>query len=253
MLSELATAREREESERFELARVERLTTMGEMAASLAHEVNQPLAAIVANSKAAERWLSRAPPDLDEVRNSLASIARDGHRASDVIASVRSMFKKDATARSPMDVNRLVLETLTHLRSELTRHGVLAQTDLSENLPHLVADRVQLQQVLSNLVMNAVEAMSLVEGERVLRLGSGADGSGDVIVTIEDTGPGIGADDLDRIFEAFYTTKPTGMGLGLAICRSIIESHGGRLTATPAKPHGTVFRVILPDGEADSG
>jgi signal transduction histidine kinase len=110
-----------------------------------------------------------------------------------------------------------------------------------------------LQQVLSNLVTNAVEAMSLVQGERVLRVGSGADGSGDVIVTIEDTGPGIGADDLDRIFEAFYTTKPTGMGLGLAICRSIIEAHGGRLTAAPTKPHGTVFRVVLPDGEADSG
>jgi len=253
MLSELAAAREREESERFELARVERLTSMGEMAASLAHEVNQPLAAIVANSKAAERWLSRTPPDLDEVRNSLANIARDGHRASDVIASVRSMFKKDPTARTPMDVNQLVLETFTHLRSELNRHGVVAQTDLSENLPLLVADRVQLQQVLSNLVTNAVEAMSLVQGERVLRVGSGADGSGDVIVTIEDTGPGIGADDLDRIFEAFYTTKPTGMGLGLAICRSIIEAHGGRLTAAPAKPHGTVFRVVLPDGEADSG
>jgi signal transduction histidine kinase len=252
MLSELAAAREREESERFELARVERLTTMGEMAASLAHEVNQPLAAIVANSKAAERWLSRAPPALDEALNSLASIARDGHRASDVIASVRSMFKKDVTARSLMDVNQLVLEVLTLLRSELHRHDVQVETDLSENLPPLVADRVQMQQVLSNLVTNAVEAMSLTEGERELRIGSGADGSGDIIVTIEDTGPGIGADDLDRIFEAFYTTKPTGMGLGLAICRSIIEFHGGRLTAALAKPHGTGFRIVLPKGEADS-
>lgn len=252
MLSELAAARDREESERFELARFERLTTVGEMAASLAHEVNQPLAAIVANSKAAERWLSRAPPDLDEALNSLASIARDGHRASDVIASVRSMFKKDVTARSLMDVNPLVLEVVTHLRSELHRHDVQAETDLSENLPPLFADRVQMQQVLSNLVTNAIEAMSLTEGERVLRIGSGADGSGDVIVTIEDTGPGIGADDLDRIFEAFYTTKQTGMGLGLAICRSIIESHGGRLTAALAKPHGTVFRIVLPNAKADS-
>ena len=252
MLSELAAARQREESERFELARVERLTSMGEMAASLAHEVNQPLAAIVANSKAAERWLSRVPPDLDEVRNSLTSIARDGHRASDVIASVRSMFKKHATARSAVDVNQLVLEGLALLRSELHRNDVLIETDLSDKLPPVIADRVQLQQVLSNLVTNAVEAMSLTDGERVLRIGSGADGSGNVIVSIEDTGPGIGADDLDRIFEAFYTTKTTGMGLGLAICRSIIESHGGRLTAAPTKPHGTVFRIVLPNDETES-
>jgi C4-dicarboxylate-specific signal transduction histidine kinase len=243
------TARDREQEMRSELARASKLTTLGTMAASIAHEVRQPLAAIVANSSAAQRWLSREHPDLEEARASLKNIVADGHRASEVVDSVRAMVEKGTQDKTQCDINQLVLEVLALLRGELKSNNISVESTLSDNVAQISVDRGQLQQVLVNLVMNAVEAMELVHDRpRVLRIRSKND-DGDVVVTIEDSGPGIGADDPDSIFKPFFTTKSHGVGLGLSICRSIVEAHGGRLSAAAAKPHGSVFQVVLPREE----
>jgi C4-dicarboxylate-specific signal transduction histidine kinase len=243
------TARDREQEIRSELARASKLTTLGTMAASIAHEVRQPLAAIVANSSAAQRWLSREHPDLEEARASLKNIVADGHRASEVVDSVRAMVEKGTQDKTQCDINQLVLEVLALLRGELKSNNISVESTLSDNVAQISVDRGQLQQVLVNLVMNAVEAMELVHDRpRVLRIRSKND-DGDVVVTIEDSGPGIGADDPDSIFKPFFTTKSHGVGLGLSICRSIVEAHGGRLSAAAAKPHGSVFQVVLPREE----
>lgn len=239
-------ARDREQEMHSELARASKLTTLGTMAASIAHELKQPLAAIVTNSSAAQRWLSREHPDLDEARASLKNIVADGHRASEVVDSVRAMFKKDTQDKTQCDINEHVREVLALLRSELKSNKISVETALSDNLAQIPIDRGQLQQVLINLVMNAVEAMELVHDRpRVLRIRSKND-AGDVVVTIEDSGPGIDADDPESIFQPFFTTKSSGVGLGLSICRSIVEAHGGRLSAAAAKPYGSIFQVVLP-------
>jgi len=249
MLRELAAARDREESERSELARAARLATMGEMSATIAHEINQPLAAIVANSKAADRWLSRIPPEIDEARSSLKNIAKDGHRASDVVSSVRAMFKTATSERTPVDINEVIEDVLGLLRGEFHRRNVRVESALSRGIPNIVADRVQLQQVVFNLISNAVEAMSETDRERVLRVVSKVDTSGEIVASVEDSGPGIDPFIIGRIFEPFFTTKSKGMGLGLSICRSIIEAHGGNLTAAPGKEQGTAFRIVLPSDQ----
>jgi signal transduction histidine kinase len=257
MLAELARARERELAEQArkvatqaELARVARLTTMGEMTASIAHEINQPLAAIVANANAGLRWLANAAPDLDETQAALKRIVNEGHRASEVIGSIRAMFKKDDQDKTPLDVNELIREILALMHGQLESHQVSLRTELTHALPEVAANRVQLQQVILNLAMNAVEAMDAVIGRRrVLRIFSEAHNPPGVLVTVEDSGTGIAADNIDRIFDAFFTTKSSGMGMGLSICRSIVEAHGGRLSAARAHPHGTVFQVFLPAGE----
>jgi C4-dicarboxylate-specific signal transduction histidine kinase len=193
--------------------------------------------------------LSRERPDLEEARASLKNIVADGHRASEVVDSVRAMVEKGTQDKTQCDINQLVLEVLALLRGELKSNNISVESTLSDNVAQISVDRGQLQQVLVNLVMNAVEAMELVHDRpRVLRIRSKND-DGDVVVTIEDSGPGIGADDPDSIFKPFFTTKSHGVGLGLSICRSIVEAHGGRLSAAAAKPHGSVFQVVLPREE----
>jgi signal transduction histidine kinase len=250
MLSELAAARERERSEQSELARVARLTSMGALTASIAHEINQPLAAIVANSNAAQRWLSNASPNLDEARTVLNDIVRDGHRASKIIGSVRAMFQKDSLKRDQLAVNDLIEDILTLVRGTIRKQQVSIRTELLQDLPHVVADRTQLQQVFINLIMNAVEAMGAVTNrERLLSIKSDVHDPGTVMIMVEDSGTGIDPNNTERIFDAFFTTKSDGMGMGLAMCRSIIEAHGGRLWASPGASYGSVFHVLLPSSE----
>ena len=239
------------------LARITRRTTMHEVTATIAHEVNQPLAAIVANGNAALRWLRKTPPDFAEAMQNINQIISDGHRASEVIASIRGMFKKDEHAKGLLDVNAVIREVLELLQDELSSKRISIRTKLSRELPPIRADLVQLQQVIFNLVTNAVEAMSgNPVGSRELNVSSTPSQSDEVIVTVEDSGPGIDPKDLDRIFKAFFTTKSQGMGMGLAICRSIVESHGGRLWASRRRPHGSIFHLTLPSaaaGDAHAG
>jgi C4-dicarboxylate-specific signal transduction histidine kinase len=219
---------------------------MGAMTASIAHEINQPLAAIVTNGNIGLRWLARAEPDLDEIRGALQRIVDDGLRAGDVIGSIRAMFGKDSRAKSAVKPDDVIREVLALAHGELESHQVTLRAELSE-APEIMADRVQLQQVLLNLITNAAEAMvSVTDRARLLVVTSGSDEAGDARITVEDSGPGIDPKDIDRIFHAFFTTKSHGMGMGLAICRSIIEQHGGRLWASPGDPHGAVFHVHLP-------
>jgi signal transduction histidine kinase len=257
MLAELAAAREREAADaarraamQAELARVARITTMGEMAASIAHEINQPLAAIVNNANASLRWLGQAPPNVERARSVLERVVSDGGRASEVIGSIRGMLEKSGQERVELDVNELIREVMTFARADLKHHGITARTELSGYLPRISAVRVQLQQVLLNLIANAAESMTSVdERPRVLTVRSQkADGCG-IVVTVEDTGTGIDQTDLDRVFEAFFSTKPEGMGMGLSICRSIVEAHGGRITVSATLPRGSVFQVSLPVDE----
>ena len=247
MLAELAAARKRETAERAELARVTRLTTMGEMAASIAHEVNQPLAAIVSNANAGLRWLAHPTPDLTKVDAVLQRVVRDGHRASEVIGSVRAMFKRDVQEKRPLPVNPFIEEALALLQGQLESERISVHLELAEGAPCVLADRVQLQQVVLNLLANAIDAMRGVgDRPRALRVAVGPGEADNVLIGVADSGPGIAPEDRERIFEPFFTTKTSGMGLGLAICRSIVEAHGGRLSVTPGTPHGAVFQVMLP-------
>ena len=247
MLAELATARKREVAEQAEVARVTRLTTMGEMAASIAHEVNQPLAAIVTNGNAGLRWMSNERPDLDKVKAILQRVVRDGLRASEVIGSIRAMFKRDAQKKSPLNVHELVQEALGLLRSDLQSSLITVQAEVPARLPPVMADRVQLLQVVLNLISNAIDAMRAVSGRpRLLVIRAETADQSSVRITVADSGAGIEPELRDRIFDPFFTTKSTGMGLGLSICRSIVEAHGGRLSASPGVPHGTAFQFDLP-------
>jgi PAS domain S-box-containing protein len=228
------------------LEHVTRLTTMHAVTASIAHEVSQPLAAIVTAGKAALNWLRKSPPDVAEAADMVGRIISDGHRASQVVSSVRTMFKKDEHAKVHLDVNKVIEEVLALLRGELNSRRISVRAELGQGLPCISADRVQLQQVVLNLVMNAGEAMDAVPaGGRVLTIRSEACAPNEVIIAVEDSGPGIDRKDIARIFDAFFTTKPQGMGMGLSICRSIIESHGGRLWVSGRCPHGSIFYVKL--------
>lgn len=248
MLGELSVAREREIMSQTEIARVSRLTTMGAMVASIAHEIRQPLAAVVANSHAGTRWLTREEPNLGEVRAALESIGENGHRANEVITSISAMFKKNPERRMPVDMNEVVNNVLNLSRGELRSRKITLHTKLAPDLPRVSADSVQLTEVLLNLVMNAVEAMSTTaEKLRVLAISSRLEAEG-VTITVEDSGAGIDAKSAEQIFEAFFTTKSTGMGMGLAICRSIIAAHDGRLWASPGHSCGAIFHIVLPVG-----
>jgi PAS domain S-box-containing protein len=230
-----------------DLAHATRLTTMGELAASLAHEINQPLAAIVTNGSAGLRWLNQDPPDLNEVRAAFSRIVRDGARAGDVIRGLRALAKKTGPELANLEINDAIHEVLALTRSELQRHGVVLHTDLLVGDRPAFADRVQLQQVLMNLILNGIEAMRGVAGRpRILTISSEPTEPDGVLVAVADTGPGLDPATADRIFEPFFTTKPHGMGMGLSICRSIITAHGGRLWASPGVPCGTVFRFTVP-------
>jgi signal transduction histidine kinase len=253
MLAELAASRMREAAERTELARVTSLTTMGEMAASIAHEVNQPLAAIVANGSAGLRWLANTTPDLNEVQAALQRVVRDGVRASEIIGGVRAMFKKDVQERAPLDVSRVVEDVVALLHGELRSGQISVQLESGGKVPRVVASRVQLQQVLLNLITNAIDAMRPIRDRpRILRISICASEPGGVMVRVEDSGPGIDPSVRGRIFEPFFTTKSAGMGLGLAICRSIIEAHDGQVSVSAGNPHGSVFQFALPARNPDA-
>jgi signal transduction histidine kinase len=225
-----------------------RHTAMDVLAASIVHEMKQPLAAIVASGQAGLRWLEKSPPDLDRVSEALKRLVDDGYRASDAITSIRSMFKKDLDGRTLLDINELVKDVLKMIELDLRIRGVSVAIQLREGLPRLLGDRGQLRQVLLNLMMNAIEAMDSVNDRtRLLRITSDViRTSPGVLITVEDFGPGMHPKDIDRIFEPFYTTKSQGMGMGLSICRSIVEAHGGRLIAEPGRFHGLVLLVSLP-------
>jgi PAS domain S-box-containing protein len=237
----------------MQLAHVNRVTTMGQLAASIAHEVNQPVAATVANADAGLLWLGARPPNLQEVRQSLEDIIKDGHRAGKVIDRIRALVKKVPPRNDQLDINEIVLEVIALTRSEVLRNGVSLQTQLADGLPLVQGDRIQLQQVMLNLIVNAVEAMSGAgEGARELLISTGKDASNAVLVAVRDSGPGLDPEGLGRLFDAFYTTKPGGMGMGLSICRSILEAHGGRIWATANVPQGAVFQFTLPVGESNT-
>jgi len=247
-----ARERERADQERnaamqAELARVARLTTMGQMAASIAHEINQPLAAVVNNANAGLRWLDRQPPNIAEVKAALRRIVSDGERGGGIIESMRSMLRKGGRKRVELDLNELICDVMRLTQGQFQRYGVSIRSELADDLPSVSADRVQLEQVILNLFMNAAEAMSSSsERERVVSVRSEKHDGNGVLISVEDSGTGVEAQDVNRIFEAFFTTKAEGMGMGLSICRSIVESHGGRITAAKATPHGSVFQVFLP-------
>jgi len=228
-----------------ELVHMNRLATAGVLLASIAHEINQPLTGIVMQASAARQWLALREPSIEKARGALDQIERDGLRTGEIIASLRGMFKKEAQARNPIDINELIFTVLAIVRHELQRHGVELRTELDESLPALEGDRVQLQQVVLNLVMNAIEAMQ-TGALRILSIRSCVIKPNFVHVAVEDTGTGIAPSNHDRIFDPMFTTKERGMGIGLSICHSIIESHNGRIWVTPGIDKGSVFQFELP-------
>jgi C4-dicarboxylate-specific signal transduction histidine kinase len=223
-----------------------RLMTGDAVSASIAHEVNQPLSAMITNANAGLRWIDRAAPDLQETKSALERIVADGQRAGAVIRSIRAMFKRDASIRTSLDMNELIWEALALLRRELETCRVSVQAEPDERVPLVRGDHVQLQLVLLNLLRNAIDSMAAKDGARLLSVKSRVHDSGGVIVAVEDTGMGVEPKDMDRIFSPLFTTKSHGMGMGLSICRSIVEAHEGRLWATPNAPHGAVFQFVLP-------
>jgi PAS domain S-box-containing protein len=236
-----------------ELAHVTRVTMLGELTASISHEVNQPLAAVVANAEACLRWLDRGTPDLDAARRSVEWIIDDGNRASEVIRRVRALANKVNIEKVPLDINDVVSEAIALVQRELFSHGVSLRTELAPALPMILGDRVQLQQVIINLVINGIEAMeTATERPRELVIRSGQDETRRVLVSVTDCGVGISAEDVDRLFNAFFTTKSDGMGMGLSICRSIVEDHGGRLSAAGNEGPGARFQFVLPLHQEDT-
>jgi C4-dicarboxylate-specific signal transduction histidine kinase len=232
-----------------ELAHVNRVTTMGQLTASIAHEVSQPIAATVANAHAALRWLDAQPPDQEEVRLALDDIIKDGKRAGDVIGHIRAIVRNVPPRHDRLDINEAILDVIDLTRSELVRKGISLQTEFARGLPSIRGDRIQLQQVILNLIMNAAEAMNdASEHSRDLLIGTAADKPGGVRVEVRDSGPGLSQESLGRLFDPFYTTKRGGMGMGLSICRSIIEAHGGQVGATANVPRGAAFHFTLPVG-----
>jgi PAS domain S-box-containing protein len=231
---------------KLELSKASRATTMGELAASIAHEINQPLASIVSNASAGVRWLNRPVPDIPEALGGLRDIVKDGKRAGEIIRALQSLAKEAKPSFVTTYVDNVVREVFELAAAEIEQRSLVVRLDLAANRS-VLADRVQLQQVLFNLVMNAADAMSHLDArQRLLTVTSSVDDRGAVIVSVQDNGSGISEDIAPRIFDAFFTTKSTGMGMGLAICRSIVEAHGGTLSAAPGEPRGTVFVFSLP-------
>jgi PAS domain S-box-containing protein len=253
-LTEYMRASEALQAAQAELAHVNRVTTMGQLTASIGHEINQPIAATVTNAHAALRWLSSQPPDLHEVRQALGRIVNDGNRASDVIGRIRALIRKAPPRKDRFDINQAVLDVITLTQHEVLRHRVSLQTQLAPGLPRVEGDRIQLQQVIMNFILNAIEAMSDIdEGTRELWISTEMDAASALSVAVRDSGPGLDPANVERVFEAFYTTKPNGMGMGLAICRSIVETHGGKMWAGANEPRGAVFQFTLPLERDDSG
>ena len=246
-LTERKAAEEAVREAQMQLAHANRVATMGQLTASIAHEVNQPIAATVTNAEAALRFLNAPRPDLDEVRDALGRIVRDGDRAGAVVGRIRALIKGAPQRNDRVEINAAIREVVEITRSEAMKKGVVVQTDLGDDLPLVPGDRVELLQVILNLILNAIEAMSAMsEGSRELLITKGKNESDDVLVAVRDSGPGLAPAALEHLFKAFHTTKPNGLGLGLSICRSIIEGHGGQLWASPNSPRGAVFQFTLP-------
>ena len=229
-----------------DLARVSRVTTMGELTASLAHEVNQPIAAAVTDANTCMRWLTREAPDLEEAREAALRTIKDVTRAAEIISRVRQIFKKGTPERELVDVNEIIREMVVLVRGETTRYSIAVHTDLLANLPDAMGDRLQLQQVLMNLIVNSVDAMRDIEGTRELTIRSQQTEDGQLMVSVSDTGVGLPPQQAEQVFDAFFTTKPQGTGMGLRISRSIVESHGGRIWAATNSPRGAIFHLTLP-------
>ena len=238
--------RERLRQAQADLAHVSRVTTMGELTASLAHEVNQPIGAAVTNANACLRWLTRDHPDVEEARAAAMRIVNDGTRAAEIIKRIRLLFKKGVSERESVDINEVIQEMVVLLRGEAMRNSIVVQTELEADTPRVMADRVQLQQVLMNLMINGIDAMKDVVGTRELSIKSQRAENDRVLVSVNDTGVGLPLQQADQVFEAFFTTKPHGTGMGLAISRSIVDSHGGRLWASNNSPCGASFCFALP-------
>jgi signal transduction histidine kinase len=233
---------------RSELAHASRMTSIGALTASIAHEITQPLAAIVSNADSCLIWLANNQPNLDKARRAAERIVKDGHRAAEVIQSIRAQARRSASEMVPVDLNRLIVDTLELMQAELQRHEVLLETRLLDDLALIKGDHTQLQQVIVNLVTNAIEAISTSRrSPRLIRVSTESNENGDVLTIIEDSGAGIDLQVLDRIFDPMFTTKPEGMGLGLSICRSIVEGHGGRLWVSPNPAGGSIFQFSIPD------
>jgi signal transduction histidine kinase len=228
-----------------DLARVSRVTTMGELTASLAHEVNQPITAAVTNAKTCVRWLAGDTPNIEEARDAAMRSAKNGTRAAEIISRIRLLFQKGTPVREPVDINEVIQEIIVLLRSEATRYSISVRTELGTELPELMGDRVQLQQVIMNLLLNGIEAMKDVDDKRELFIKSERWENEQVLVSVRDNGSGL-PPQADQIFDAFFTTKLHGTGMGLSISRSIAESHGGRLWADGNSPHGATFHIALP-------
>jgi PAS domain S-box-containing protein len=246
-ISERRQAEEALRKAQVDLVHVARLTTMGELAASIAHEVNQPLMAIVTNAETCLVWLAKDEPDIEEARAAADRVVKNGHRAGDVIKSIRALVRRSSPEMTKLDINGVIEDILDLMRVELRRHHVSFETALLPGLEPVLGERVQLQQVIANLVMNGVEAMSTVmHRPRKLRIDTQLDGDGNVLIAVEDSGTGLDPANMSRIFDPLFTTKREGMGMGLSICRSIVEAHGGRLWASPHPLHGSIFRFTLP-------
>jgi C4-dicarboxylate-specific signal transduction histidine kinase len=247
-----AEAAIRESEQRYsdvqnELVHANRVATMGQLLASIAHEINQPIGASINNANAALNFLHAQPPDLEEVQLALAEIVQIGVRAGNIIDRIRALIKKAPPRKDSLDINSTVLEVAALTSGEMSKNGVSVQTHLAESLPAVQGDRVQIQQVLLNLFVNAAEAMSGTrEGPKELLISTGKGGSEGVLVAVRDSGPGLTIENTERVFDAFYTTKTSGLGMGLSICRSIIEAHQGQLWATANVPRGAVFQFTLP-------
>ena len=246
-LSERKRAEEAMRKVQMELAHANRVATMGQLTSSIAHEVSQPIAATTMSAQAALHWLDAEPPALEEVRQALERIVKNGSRAGEVIDKIRALIKKAPPRKDRLDINEAIREVIELTRGEAVKNSVSVQTDLADGLPLIEGDRVQLQQVILNLIINAVQAMSETRNEpRQLLISTGKADSGGVVVAVRDSGPGLAPEVLDRLFEPFHTTKPSGLGLGLSICRSIIEAHGGRLWVSENVPHGAIFHFTVP-------
>jgi PAS domain S-box-containing protein len=234
---------------RSELTRVSQLTAIGQMAASIAHEIKQPITSIVMGASAGMRWLAKKPPNLKEVRACLELIAKNGDRANQVIDGVRAVFQKERQEKEFLDINQIIQETFELVRGEAQKKGIVLQSELSEDLRPVFGNRIQLQQVMLNLFSNAIEAMDAVaNGTRQLRVTSTSFAPESVLITVVDSGPGLSPEDVGRIFDPFFTTKSQGMGMGLSICRSLVEAHNGRLSARSGGKQGAIFEITLPAG-----
>jgi C4-dicarboxylate-specific signal transduction histidine kinase len=242
------TRRERQYRDvQMQLAHANRVATMGQLTASIAHELKQPLTSAVTSGDAILRWITRCPPEIDEVKQCAERIIKEANRASDVLDRIHRLVKKDSQRADKLNINNAIIEVISLVQGEAVKDGVAIQTQLADHLPNIQGDRVQLQQVILNLIINAIQAMSsLTDGIREIRISTESTEEEGVLVAVRDFGLGLSAEHLQRLFEPFYTTKPSGMGMGLSICRSIIEDHGGRLWATGLPPRGALFQFTIP-------